>query len=790
MAFPIVQSSSHGSSGSSTTSHSVTLPSGITTGDLLLILIANDKYSGSNPSASGWTYEGGQEVGSPPTRNYPRMGVLSRVADGSEGSSVTVTTDVAKYASWIALRISGATGVADIQSAILQTTTNPDPPSSGTVAASDRLSIAVAMANDETATVSSYPSGYSANQIYEASGDTTGIAIALATDEITGTTEDPGSFTFSASSDTSSVTILLESASGSTVSASSGSFALAGYAAALLVNVTLIASSGAFSFTGNDATLSVGGNYTLSAETGSFALTGQDASLVAGGNFDLSAETVSFALSGQDASLTVGGDYLIVADYVSFALTGNDANLTVGGNFPLASDAASFSLTGQDANLVVGGNFDLLAESGSYVLNGQSINLVVGGDYSLAAEYATFILAGQSASLVAGGDFALAASYGEFTLAGQNADLTFQDDYVLTADVGSFDLIGSNVTLAVGGNYTLVADHGTFALSGSSALLLYSGSDCIYGVMFVAGVPLFVDGVPAMSTCCCCSTECPCCYYGLTIKRDAGPTFAVRTSTAFCSLSADTIAYAHQCDDETFALTLDATPPDGCTCYASFSSDSNNYSSEPCFQQYYTEAALDQVCNYNPPGPGTGQEIHYGTMSFREVFTLTFCYDPCGTATVSLNHKVYCNFGVYVFDSPPPLSGAITHTFVSVSTDLVLDSTWTWSGVTCPNCESLADLGAPTSETLAPDYTKTWGTAFTNCGGSSSFTVTIPGACEATGLELIGGGTPCECAAEDAYTADGYFADGYHATNVTVAPYDGYVVDGYFADGYFANDYN
>lgn len=262
---------------------------------------------------------------------------------------------------------------------------------------------------------------------------------------------------------------------------------------------------------------------------------------------------------------------------------------------------------------------------------------------------------------------------------------------------------------------------------------------------FISGIPLFVGGVPAMADACCCSTDCPCCYYAITIKRGSGATFAARIGTAFCTLSADTAIPAFQCDDETFALTLDVTPPDGCTCYGTFDSDLDDYSSDPCLQQYYTESSLDQVCNYNPPGPGTGQEIHYGTMSFREVLTVSVCYDPCGTITVSVAHKVYCNFGVYVLDSPPPITGPITHTFVSISTDLVLDSTWTWTGVACPNCESLADLGAPTSETLAPDYTKTWGTAFTHCGGSSSFTLTIPGACSATGLEMIGGGTPCDC---------------------------------------------
>lgn len=267
---------------------------------------------------------------------------------------------------------------------------------------------------------------------------------------------------------------------------------------------------------------------------------------------------------------------------------------------------------------------------------------------------------------------------------------------------------------------------------------------------FISGIPLFVGGVPAMADACCCSTDCPCCYYAITIKRDAGATFTIRGGgqQSPCDITTTTDAEhpAFQCGDETFPLTLDTiSPPEGCTCYGEYNSDVSYYDSDPCSQTFYLPSSEDDVCNYNPPGPGTGVETHVGAVSIREVITATVCYDPCGTITIEINHKVYMNFGVWVHDEPPPLVGSVTDTFVSISTDLVLDSTWTWTGVTCPNCESLADLGAPTSETLAPDYTKTWGTAFTNCGGSSSFTLTIPGACSATGLELIGGGTPCDC---------------------------------------------
>lgn len=200
MAYPVVQSSSHGSSPSASTSHVVTLPSGITAGDRLILCIGMSKFSGGNAIASGWSYEGGQEIESTPTQQFPRMSVLSRVADGSEGSTVTVTTDASKFASWIVLRISGATAINGLDSSLFFPTDSPDPPAVSGVTSSDNRCFAIAIINDETATVSSYPSGYSDSQVYEASGDTTGIAVALCSKSFTGSGEDPGAFLFSASS--------------------------------------------------------------------------------------------------------------------------------------------------------------------------------------------------------------------------------------------------------------------------------------------------------------------------------------------------------------------------------------------------------------------------------------------------------------------------------------------------------------------------------------------------------------------------------------------------------------
>jgi hypothetical protein len=197
MAYPVVESSSHGSSTSASTSHVVTLPSGITAGDLLILCIGTSKFAGSNATATGWTYEGGQEIESTPTQQFPRASVLSRVADGSEGSTVTVSTDASKFASWIVLRVSGATDIEGLDSSLFASSNAPDPPAVSGVTACDNRCIAIELSNDETATVLSYCSGYSDSQVYEASGDTSGIAIALCSKTFTSTGEDPGAYSIS-----------------------------------------------------------------------------------------------------------------------------------------------------------------------------------------------------------------------------------------------------------------------------------------------------------------------------------------------------------------------------------------------------------------------------------------------------------------------------------------------------------------------------------------------------------------------------------------------------------------
>jgi len=272
-------------------------------------------------------------------------------------------------------------------------------------------------------------------------------------------------------------------------------------------------------------------------------------------------------------------------------------------------------------------------------------------------------------------------------------------------------------------------------------------------IQFIGDQILFDGDIVAMDPDCCCDTVCPCCYYAIQMIRGDGPTWDVRGNLPSpCDVNSvpDVSWNALQCGSETFSLVLDTiSPPEGCVCYGTFDSDFNYYNANPCLQQIKISASQDDVCNYTRSGK-PGVETHVGTLSLRHVYSVTFCYDPCGTTAVTINHKIYGEFGVWIHDEPPLLLGPVTDTFVSVSIELIYDSTWMWSGVTTTNCTVNPDLGGTTSSSLAStDFTKTWGTTFINaaygCSTPSSFTVVIPKPCPATGLILIGGGTPCDC---------------------------------------------
>lgn len=101
MAFPQVQTTATTGDSAAATSHTVTLPSGITSGDLLLIFIGL-QASSTLGTVTGWTkFASAESV-------QPTIGWYYRQADGSEGSTVAIGSGASTKAASVAYRITGA----------------------------------------------------------------------------------------------------------------------------------------------------------------------------------------------------------------------------------------------------------------------------------------------------------------------------------------------------------------------------------------------------------------------------------------------------------------------------------------------------------------------------------------------------------------------------------------------------------------------------------------------------------------------------------------------------------
>lgn len=193
MAFPQVQSSASGNSGANSTTHSITLPSGITAGDLVIVFFSNDDAATASVTtpASGWEGPIGQGV-SPSNSN--RLSVFWRFCDGTEGATITITLTSTNGAAWTTYRISGCDSTTDpeISATASGTSTSPDPSSlSPSWGADDTLWFAV-YGWDGNVAHSSYPTNYSSNQLTDRWANVAGAGIASASRNLNASSEDPG----------------------------------------------------------------------------------------------------------------------------------------------------------------------------------------------------------------------------------------------------------------------------------------------------------------------------------------------------------------------------------------------------------------------------------------------------------------------------------------------------------------------------------------------------------------------------------------------------------------------
>jgi hypothetical protein len=195
MAYPIVAATVNTANNSLdgfTTAKSYNLPSSIVSGNLLVLFIQTGGGQ-TVTTPSGWT-ELFQADGA---GGVIRLTCIYRVADGSEGSTVSISLSANTRSAYIGFRITGNDG-AIAPSTSSNATGNSTSPNPSTVTPSwgSAENLYLAVLAEAGATISSAPSGYS-NLL--TANTSTSEYIGTAELQATSSSEDPGAFTISSS---------------------------------------------------------------------------------------------------------------------------------------------------------------------------------------------------------------------------------------------------------------------------------------------------------------------------------------------------------------------------------------------------------------------------------------------------------------------------------------------------------------------------------------------------------------------------------------------------------------
>ena len=205
LSIPTVKGTNTSNKTSAGTSHTVSLPASIVSGNLLIIVFT----ATSGPSV---TWPGGYSAFFSKIAGALGLYAAYRQADGTEGGTITVTTDASVRSSHASYRIAGhkppATQVPEASAGAFGSDVNPNPSSlTPTGGSKDYLWIA-AQGHRTSETTTGVPASYT-NGL---SKETASASIGTAERQLNASSEDPGTFTVSGSGNWVACTIAIHPA--------------------------------------------------------------------------------------------------------------------------------------------------------------------------------------------------------------------------------------------------------------------------------------------------------------------------------------------------------------------------------------------------------------------------------------------------------------------------------------------------------------------------------------------------------------------------------------------------
>lgn len=203
--YPIIQSSSSYISSSSTTSHTMNYPSGITTGDMVLLFTVVTGTLGIT-NLKFLTYSSPGYITS--TSNNVRLFNGFRRIDGTEGSTLSWTLSSSGHCIALALRISnyywagsfGSTNISNFQtndSVYASTVSNPDPASHSAPWGSANNLFFTFCANAGKSIGFTVPSGYSDYTYTVAHSTLANQSLGVGVKKLIAASDDPGTWSLS-----------------------------------------------------------------------------------------------------------------------------------------------------------------------------------------------------------------------------------------------------------------------------------------------------------------------------------------------------------------------------------------------------------------------------------------------------------------------------------------------------------------------------------------------------------------------------------------------------------------
>lgn len=430
----ITHVASQASSGAPTTTFTLTIPSGTTTNDILIVSLVSRGGLGTitivDDDTGGNTYA---LVGSSGTLAV----YWKRATSATASKTITVDGAVNSSCGGVSVYRGCSTGTTPYENVTAQSNAAGTESVTGVTPTRDGSLLCMTIGNVAANAVSSQSvtTPGALQERFDASSTGGSDSACAHASEVQTTATASGNFTWSQTDGTTRSCVFDLLALVSNLTADVAAFTLSGQDASLLWTQLITADVAAFTLSAQDANLLAA--RTITADVAAFTLAAQDADLL--WTQILVAEVAEFTLTGQDIILLKVITF--AADAAAFTLTAQDADL-----FwlqVLDVGVGSFTLTGQDANLVWAQLLD--AAAASFTLTGQDASLLWG--HAIVADVGAFVLTGQDASLLPAR--VIVADVGSFTLTGQDISL-LTGDRILSVDAASFTLTGYDVTFTIG----------------------------------------------------------------------------------------------------------------------------------------------------------------------------------------------------------------------------------------------------------------------------------------------------------------------------------------------------